>query len=365
MKIIAYVAVFFGFFISANSQTITTQLGNLNSFAVNSDDIFSVTLINPSTKEVEVNIQATWFLNNKKAVSLSVEKFTIRTGVNVMNQGDLNGVQKRYFDSYIEQSEKSTNSLPHGNYKVCLIMKCVTNDCSGAGSNIISTEKSDCFDISVYNPSPFLLSSPFNGATLYENRPNLTWIPASQNNSEINIAYRLTLVKRNSEKQSCADAIIRNRPILKEENITFPMLVYPSDLPDLDTGYYSWRVEAIANNNSVYATSETWCFSIKNKEELADSNVYVKLSTADYYTHHFKGDLYFIYNELYSAEKLNIQLFDQSGKEILTSQVFETAYGENKFILKVKDLGLKKTEVYQLKVKDQANKTYLLKFQIL
>lgn len=364
MKTLFAISFFFFSIFSIKAQTVSVQMNSLNPFKVKSEEIFNLSIVNPTSVEINVKIIGNWILENKKVVVLTINNVTLKPGVNIINEQNYFSLEKQYFNNIVEINERNTSSLPPGTYKACISLQCVTNDCSGAGNKVISNEITHCIDVNIINPNPFLLTSPYNKAELLEKRPNFSWLPVTNIGSDLNIKYTLTLVKKSNQEQSCNEAIIRNRPLYVSEELTFPMLIYPGDLPDLDTGQYSWRVEAISNNTKV-AISESWCFSVVNKKEFLDSNVYVKLTTTDHNIHHVKGNLYFLYTEIYSSELLQTQLFDQAGKELIINDIFSTNYGENKFVLDLSNLGLKKDTLYLLKIKDQAGKTYQLKFQLI
>ena len=348
-----------------NAQKLDIKLNYPNPFFVNSDDILNIQITNPTNKEIEVSIIGIWNYNGAKAVTLVTDRFTLKSGLNQIHSSLIAISEKSYYNQTVEEIESSTGVLPIGNYTACISIKCMNPDCSGAGANIISNEQNSCINVSVVNPTPLLLNTPFHNSYLKTDRPNFSWIPPMPIASDGDVSYRLVLVKKTRKSQSCNDAIKRNRPLLDQNNIMNPVLIYPGDLDILDSGEYAWQVSAFKSNNFV-CQSDAWCFNIGEEKILNQKNeVYVKLSTTDNNTHHIRSNLFFSFIESYSSQKLSVKLFNQKGKEILLNQAFYTKYGENQFVLNLEQLGLEKGPTYHFKVKDQVGKIYNLNFQIL
>lgn len=355
-------------FINATSlfaQKLETKLMSPNPYFLNSDDIFNIQITNPLNIEIEVKLIGIWKFNGSNAVSIYSDKIILKAGFNQFNSANISIIDKTYHNQMVEESESSTGKLPHGAYNACLIIQCATYDCSGAGNNILSTEQNYCFDVSVLNPTPLILVSPYNGSTVNSDRPNFIWLPPMPIYSEDDLTYKLRLVKKTDKSQSCLDAIKRNRPLFEQESISNPIQLFPGDMDGLDSGEYAWQVTAYSGRNIV-GESDAWCFNIGEDSIKKDENiVFVKLTTTDKDIHHIRNNLFFIYEELYTPQQLAVKIFNQNGIEIGLSQNFNTIYGENRFTLEVESLNLEKGVPYLLKIKDQAGKNYNLRFQVL
>lgn len=348
-----------------HAQKLEIKLLSPNPYFLSSDDIFNVQITNPLSSEIEVKLTGIWKFNGGKAVSVFSDRLVLKTGLNQFNSSIIPIIDKTYHNQLVEETESSSGKLPFGTYTACLIAQCATNDCSGAGTTILSHEQSYCFDVTVLNPTPLLLASPCNGCDLDTKRPNFSWIPPMPVYSGGELTYSLKLVMKSDKTQSCMDAIKRNRPILEQENITNPLLVLPGDFDDLDSGDYAWQVTAFNGKNFV-AESDAWCFSIgKDTIKEKETDVYVKLTTTDKDIHHIRTNLFFMFEELYSPQQLTVKLYNQKGTEIRLTQNFNTVYGENRFTLDIESLSLEKGSTYLFKIKDQVGKIYNLRFQVL
>lgn len=347
-----------------SAQQVQIQAIQPNPYYLKSEDIFNLQVTNPTLTSIEVKIKGIWFLEGKKAVELMSENTILQPGVNTFSSQSPGINSKVYYAKAVDEVESSIGNLPAGHYRACIYLSCIKPDCNGACANILASEITPCYEFTLEQPTPLLLNSQVNGNISNEHRPSFTWIPPMPLGGNPDVNYTLTLVKKNSSKQGCTDAILRNRPLLKQDNINGTILNYPADTEPLDTGDYAWQVSAMYEGLSV-AISEVWCFRVEEKTGKEDSNVYVKLKTNDYDVHHCKSKLYFAYDELYTSEMLEIKLYDPKGKLLPVKQEFKTEYGESLFVVDLEPLKLNKQQIYSLLVKDQAGKKYKLRFQCL
>lgn len=347
-----------------NAQKIQVQAISPNPYFIKSEDIFNLQITNPSSNAINVTIKGIWFYEGKNAVELLTENIVLQPGINTLNPQNTTVKSKSYLLKVVDDFETSTGNFPAGHYRACIYLSCVTADCNGAGNGIVTSETDPCYEFTAEQPSPLLLSSQPNGNESNNHRPVFTWIPPMPLGGNLDLTYTMTLVQKNSKKQSCTDAILRNRPLLQQDNISSNILAYPADIDQLDTGEYAWQVTAMYEGFSV-ATSEAWCFTVKEEVKKIDSNVYVTLKTTDNDIHHCKNKLYLSYEELYNGETLNFKLYNQKGIEIPLKEKLKSTYGESRFIIDLNELGLKQNQVYSLCLKNQIGKNYKLRFQLI
>lgn len=362
-KIVSWVSIALAIQI-LGAQQIQIQALKPNPYFIKSEDIFNLQITNPSSISIQTKLKGVWFYEGNKAVELAAENFTINPGINNVSSNSINVLSKTYFIKAVEDVESATGIFPAGKFRACIYLECVDPNCNGAGASIISRETDPCYEFSVEQPTPLLLSTPFNGNVSNNHRPNFSWIPPMPIANNLELNYTFTLVQKTTAKQSCTEAIIRNRPIYKADDITGIFLNYPADLDQLDTGNYAWQVSA-NYEGIVVATSEAWCFEVKEEKEKIDSNVYVKFKTTDNDIHHCKKKLYLSYEELYNGEELKFKLYNQKGDEILIKQKYKSAYGECKFVFDLDELKLRPNQVYTLTLKNQIGKNYKVKFKVI
>jgi hypothetical protein len=332
-------------------------------FRFASADAWNIDFIYSGTKPVNGIIEATIADNKgRKILTMRSEPLTINPGSNLISAFDVSIRTKQYFVAGFAEHENVQGSLPAGTYTICYVAYCSIPDCGGAGQSALYNELPECLQVNVEPPTPLLLAWPEDGAETDLRRPTFTWIPPMPLAQVSGFSYTYSLYQVQN-RQTCNEAVLRNPPMYRSTGIGEPTLQYPPELDDLDTGKnYCWKVDGMLSDVQV-AQSEVWRLRVRNQSIKKDSNVYVKLTTTDQDIHHIRNNLFFIYDELYSSEKLMVELFDPQGKKIPIDQVFNITYGQNRLELKIDELNLKKGIIYILKVKDQANRTYNLRFQ--
>lgn len=371
LKRAAFLAlIFFSHFLCG--QQLQVQAIKPNPYFIKSEDIFNIQVVNPTSSSIDVKFKGVWFYQGQKGVELQSENAVLQPGVNVFSAGNPGVTSKTYFIKAIDEVETSTGTLPAGKYRACIYIACIKPDCNGAGSNVVLSETDPCYEFNVEQPTPLLLNSQPNGNISNEHRPAFTWIPPMPLGANPDLKYTLTLVRKNSVKQGCTDAVLRNRPLLKEDNISGTLLNYPGDVDELDTGDYAWQVNAVYDGYTV-ATSEAWCFKVEEKKKKKDTLMYVELKRRmdASFINYAKDDLFcFIFNGTYQNVKLDCRIYnEQTNTEILPlpekreeSAVKEEfvvlhSFGENKYAINLADYNLLPGQ-YMVKIKDNLGILY-------
>ncbi|MBS3914713.1 MAG: hypothetical protein KG003_09445 [Bacteroidetes bacterium] len=248
--------------LTANAGSVIIQPRFNNSFRFAATDVWNIDLQTQIGKGVNVYLNAEITQGGKGIVSLKSSNTLINSGVQSFTSVSLNTSQLIYKSQAIADIENLTGTFPAGNYQVCYTIHCVTADCDGLGADAIYNETSQCFEFIIEPPTPLLLASPEDKVELEWPRPTFNWIPPMPLSSVNGFNYLYTLTEK-QEGQTCNDAIIRNRPLYKQRGVEIPMLPFPPEMNDLDTGkIYCWKVEGLVDQIPV-AQSEVWEFHLK------------------------------------------------------------------------------------------------------
>ncbi len=125
------------------------------------------------------------------------------------------------YNKSIEDIILSTNSLPEGNYLLCVrIIDTLGNDIGNGGEK--------CELISIYLPEPPNLISPANASNLMSNLPQFIWTPVIGQDPTVQVQYRIKIAKI-LQGQTPKTAIETNIPILDKFVNTTSYQYLPSD----------------------------------------------------------------------------------------------------------------------------------------
>lgn len=356
------------------AQQIQVQAIKPNPYFLKSEDIFNLQITNPTSQVIDVKIKGIWFFEGQKAVEIQSENTALQPGINTFNSQNPGVINKAYLLKAVDDVETSTGALPAGHYRACIYISCVSPDCNGVGLTILASETDPCYEFTAEQPTPLLLSSQDNGNISDQHRPTFTWIPPMPLGGNLDLNYTLKLVQKNNKQQGCNDAIMRNRPLLKEENIQGQILNYPADIDQLDTGDYAWQVSAQYEGYTV-ATSEAWCFRVEEKVEVKDKKV-IKLTNQEnlglgYYTVSLKDTVIIKFLQEYAISEnanWNISLYSSStNKRInITKDILGKKYmglGTIQFLLG--DInGIKPNEYYNIELTGEKGEPLAAKIKV-
>ncbi|MCX7736066.1 MAG: hypothetical protein N2319_05080 [Candidatus Kapabacteria bacterium] len=170
------------------------------------------------------------------------------------------------YDQNIVSSIITSNTLPEGNYQLCV--KLLSQD----GNDIGNGEK--CEWISILHPQPPTLVSPANNSKLTNLLPQFLWTPVVGADPAIQIEYRLKVVKL-FQGQTPKAGIESNTPILDRTVRTTYYQYLPSDLNlgnYVDVYGFAWQVQALDALTKQPAAgkdgkSEIWSFYLPEEEK--------------------------------------------------------------------------------------------------
>jgi len=179
------------------------------------------------------------------------------------------------FDKRIQKISLYTNSIPEGEYQVCISVF------DQYGNNITNGEEY-CTRIFITIPEPPVLLSPVNDELISSLFPNFSWLPLTSIQPGTVVKYKLKICPV-FQGQTPRTALESNSPLLEKNDLINTSYQYlPTDLP---FNYYPsvnqfvWMVQAFNQNNipigKNQGKSEIGTFRIAPQStEISISNIY-------------------------------------------------------------------------------------------
>ncbi|AYL93828.1 DUF928 domain-containing protein [Mucilaginibacter celer] len=245
-------------------------------------------------------------------------------------------------DNRLGRLAKQSNMFPEGDYDYCF-------ELTFTGSDLGPQEQ--CFSYALAPFADLNLIDPYDGESNCNKRPLFTWqplIPAVPGSY-----YQLVLAEIKNG-QSATEAINYNLPLINQQNITTPLLTYPSIVRDLETGKkYAWQVSAY-KDQTVLNRSEIWEFtvsctdSIKKKVDTESFREIDDLSRGNFYIS--TGHIKFAIVNSYEQQPLNYEIVpvDAPEKKIKHLPKVKLEPGKNFIDLDISALGSFKNDKYYL-----------------
>lgn len=360
---------------------INIQYGQTDRYLFSTKEALNFTAISLANKAISVQFHGRITGQTGTIVEFKSAAIIVNPGANLINSMNLVLTSTDFFNQDISEIERMTGTWPSGDYRLCIWSVCITGDCDGAGQNAGSTEQPACTNIHIENPTPLLLSYPIDNSEIEETRPNYNWIPPAPVAASGSLNYTMTLVEI-LDGQSKSDALAINRPLIEWPGITNPMLMHPSDIPDLEPGKsYAWQVQAYIGQ-TYFGKSEQWRFKVKKEVVKRDTVKYALVTRhIDAGLHKVSEDgyLYFIFKDEKPNFNFKCSILDPRMQPIggweLEYAYFDTitlreafsafyeGYSESKYRIDISKLNLK-SGIYYLEVVTSRREKLYIKFQI-
>ena len=338
-------------------------------------ELWYVTAINNSTASVTGFFEATVYQSENVIVAHArTAPVDLPTGVTMYNYRNyqlLEPITNIRIDNRFEEYILRTNSLPPGEYEVCVrFFSFPEGDELAERCYFLNSDK-------IIAPT---LINPPNKSIVQESRQMFVWSPASGTAIKQNLNYELAIVEILGGQSEIA-AIQSNRPFFFMENLISPMQTYPAAARSFREGsYYAWQVKA-RTGNFVVAESEVWVFryqkQIGEDEEEAESDTTATedISGNQYYSiksiiqpgfYAPASDvLYFTWFNPYREEQPDISISDNYGNEIYTAPVEKLQnHGLNFNSLNLLEIPqLNAGNIYTLQLINEKGMKYSLRFR--
>lgn len=338
---------------------------NLNSLNVTPESMCQVNIMNGTTSEMQVTLEAK-LLNSvgENILTVKTNPFDLVTGMNNGFQLSYTIQSSIYSGSGQAQYIRTTHTLPSGNFKYCV--------------SVVSLEGGDdyCEDM-VSDISSFLnLVYPYDKDTIDTQYPLLTWAHSEPFNILATGEYFRMIVVELGSDQSAEAGILANNPVYYKNYLATHQQQYPFDAKELEDGKrYGWQVQKISNGTVIDKT-ESWEFTLR-KTTLKPDNKYATLKKKHDGTFYIAENdkIYFRFEESYVSGELKCRILDEKRNEIKPEVTNEKSVqvkegevniksaGANYYQIDLNDLKLK-PGYYELEVTNTKKEKYLLRFQI-
>ncbi|TVQ86185.1 MAG: hypothetical protein EA393_12560 [Bacteroidetes bacterium] len=340
-------------------------------------ELWYVTAINNSPEAVTGFFEATVYSGENSVVAHARSaSVTLEPGITIFNYRNytlLEPINNIRIDPRFEEYILRTNSLPPGEYEVCVRFFSFPE-----GEELAER----CYFLNSDKIIAPALINPPNKSIVQESRQMFVWSPASGTAIQQNLNYELTIVEILAGQSEVA-AIQSNRPFFFMENLTSPMQVYPAAARSFREGTnYAWQVKA-RTGTFVVAESEVWVFRYQKQtdededEEETDTDT---TATEDISGNQFyalktfiqpgfyapaSDVLYFTWFNPYREEQPDISISDNHGNEIYTAPLEAIqSHGLNFNSLNLLEIPqLNAGVIYTLQLKNEKGMQYSLRFR--
>lgn len=366
MKKLILLIVLMHFFYSQAQLIVNVQLPP--SGVIQKSQLWNIQVTNTRLNNVSATINMTMIDNQtgEHVLTASTGIISFIPGNTMLNVTELLPIQYNIMSSSYSLDGSPEGFLPPGTFTVCYDFNLTTIEKTSIAQ--------ECNTINVEPLSPPQLILPENEKYIDTiDLPLFSWLPPAPLTLFTNLQYDLYLVEVDSG-QSATDAIQTNIPILIQQDIMGPSLLYPSSAPALRHGVqYAWKVVA-KNNETPVSNSEVWVFSLKNfsEDNIRESGLpYTRLEKNNESGYAIcSGKLKFAYINETTDSAWNVMIFDIiSNKSIPIPAVLDTASMNSGLNLINIDLANNPhfidQHIYSLELRNSRNEVWRMKFEYL
>lgn len=334
----------------------------VSEFNITPKSLLEVNIMN-SGGDLQVTMEAKILSNqNEVLMSVTTKPFHIHKGVNIVSQLNVGIVSVFYAANTQGTYIKNAHALPSGKYHYC------------ASINGVDVSDQMCQDMEAESSAFLFLVSPPDKEEIETKNPMLIWThsePFSLNNQT---DYYRIIVTDLHQGQSAEAAVNTNIPIYMKNFLGSHQVQYPIDAKELQQGKeYAWQVQKISGGTIVNKT-EAWQFKLKPPVIIKD-NKYATLKEeldGSYYTVENNKLFFSIQERYYSSGKIKCRILNDQKKEIEPpapaneinkKELSYKSNGDNRYMINIDELGLKKG-FYVLEVTNEKTQKFYLKFLV-
>ena len=277
------------------------------------DQLFQVNVLNTTAGQVSGQMEIT--IENKALQSV----FKIRSlPIILLPSSTRNGTQinwetsPQYGGNPIAELFSETGKLAFGEYVICYRFL------DSSGGSVLGV---NCQEKSIKPFGQPELISPYNEEVIQTKYPVLTW-RAPLPTYNFNITYRLILTEL-KKGQSPQQALRRNVPMIRLENINRNSMLYPTSARPLEVGKtYVWQVTAFYEQWKIGVT-DIWTFRVEDVTEMMPpsdesyANLKRKLDAGYYIAEN--GKILFKIEERYNANSFTYKIYDSSRTDLTST----------------------------------------------
>jgi hypothetical protein len=353
-----YLVALMIFFLPEVMHAQVNIMFNANAFGNNIRGLSSVQFINnsPNVYTGTLTIDVKNLMNNSVILHAIVTGVVIKPGNNVIPQSRFSSSPFNYAATNDGNYLRQTGNFPETELEFCFRIDATLKD-----NNAEVFE--NCFISSNLLASPMQLLQPDMGDQFCNKRPSFTWQPPMPMNPNMKFTLKVAEIH---DKQSAAEAILNNSPVIFQQNIKGYMVMYPAGSPDLkEEKKYAWQV--IATVNDRLTLSEVWEFGIQCDKQKIDTPSFRLLKDEDDGGYLQTGSMlrFAVYNSLIKG-KLQYEIIDltSSKRPFKKLPEFELQNGSNNIMIDLNKIpGMQYDNEYELKVLLPGGKKVALRFK--
>ncbi|MCL4281686.1 MAG: hypothetical protein KJZ58_05415 [Flavobacteriales bacterium] len=346
---------------SATAQ-VAIQAANIESGLVSPRTFLQATLFNAGAA-CAVTLEGDLLTGSgEQVLHFATEPFKMPAGGRTVMANELAMQSFTYGAGAAGRSAQRFQRLPGGDYNFCIRL------------HAPQAESGDEFcDKLIVEDLLFLdLVQPWDGDTIDETRPPLTWMLSGPTASLAPADIRLVLVPLPQGKKP-GQAVATERPLFMLPHVQERTIQYPAGVADLERGKcYAWQVERL-DGTRVVDRSEPWGFCVRKHQEPVQ-NKYVRIDRQQPGAVYEALDrkIFFRYDEPYSSTQMDCSIWSRTtgriNPELLddakaSSPVDVRSVGVNLYMLDLQPYGLK-PGYYDLLVRNEKGRTHTLKFHV-
>ena len=318
-------------------------------------------IFNSSTEEITGRVKIyVRNISEGNIVIVQTSSMNFLPGLNYINRSIYSNSSFNFGRNNTGRQLSQTGKFAEGNYEYCF--EVMIEDAKTV--SLIGTYE-NCFNSDIQPITPLFLINPLDGDEICNKRPDFTWQPPVPLSNGSMFRLILTEIKN---KQTGADAMSFNLPVINEPNINSSILLYPQSIPSLEKGKkYGWQV-TVYNNKTILTKSDIWVFSINCSEEKPPvaGESYRELNEKEDGNYYFaRGELRFSFYNPYNEGDLKYSIANVASPNTIIKgfQKLKIKTGINKYIIDLSDNNhIKNDQQYILRVYLPNGKELSLRF---
>ncbi len=329
--------------------------------------LWNLSIVNTGSQSLTVQVEmlVTNTSNNQKVFTGTTKMLTMTRGLNRVTPTSASPVTYNILSPDYNINVNQEGFLPVGIYTVCYNILYVRND---AAERIAE----ECETVEIEPVRPPMLVFPSDNEKVDQTRPLFNWLPPAPVSLFNKLLYDLVLVEV-MPTQSLTDAVQKNIPVYKAQNLFIANLQYPLSLPELSIKKtYAWQVTAKSGNSPI-GKSEVWAFTLKQNDNFLstkeDAGFYSKMKMDPEASYGMaKGTLKYSYVNELNDKEVAIRIFDitKAGQKelLLEGSTVPLQFGENfKEMDFTEQGGLADKHLYLLELVNSQNEHWYLRFE--
>mgnify|MGYP000586444273 CR=1 FL=1 len=343
--------------------SVFVNLAQTEGIEISSSNVFNFSILNNDNFNRQVTVKGTLiYRNSPLRFSYSFDA-TLYPGNNQFSPERVNSPNWIFSDNALRELFFDYKKLPQGTYEYCVDVELQSIN----PEQKVGTPTGACSYYTVNDIFLINLISPENDAKIYEYYPLLSWVVNYPFANELEYRIRVAELKKGQNNEN---AITRNNPVYKDNNVFSTSLMYPVTAKPLEAMKpYAWTVDAYYKG-LLLGGAEAWKFTIIEDsliEDLPYNNSYIDVCReqgVQVFPNTGNLKLKYVLEDL-KSDTLHMRLEKDNGKEVkLKNGYWLVKYGDNRTIIDFVDGGrLKHMKIYHLYIVNGKGKQYVIPFK--